>query len=240
MGKKTMLLEQDMFGHTLRLNFNKKGDDHATVYTSIMSLIIRAAIGFYVVIMVMKLVLKTGDDNFSSVNPVRLQDIGPIDYMESGLKIFHVIEKQGGRPEEGQSLQLGNRNLTQFLKIEYQFQRSSGGLIRQRIGIPAKECTAEDLDLSKEEAAELFDVWVNSTLVCPAFDDIGKIEIKGDTSSVETQSLVLNIERCTGRPGACALPQDIDNFIKDFEVSTWVVNQKMDFHSRAEKPISKQ
>ena len=73
MGKnKGILLQQDMFGHKLELNFNKAGDQHNTLYTALMSVLIRLAIGFYVVIMMMKLFLKTGDSNFSSINPVKL------------------------------------------------------------------------------------------------------------------------------------------------------------------------
>lgn len=94
MGKKRgMLLEQDMFGHNVMLNFNRAGDNHATYYTALMSVIIRLAIGFYVLVTVKKMVYKEGDINSSNILPVKINDMGPIDYMGSGLKIFNVIEK---------------------------------------------------------------------------------------------------------------------------------------------------
>jgi len=127
MGKsRGCLLEQDMFGHTVKLNFNRAGDFHATYYTSIMSVFIRLAIAFYVYVTVKKMVLKESDLNSSSVIPIKLEDVGAIDYMTSGMKLFHVIEKQGGKPIEGESLVLGANNLTKYVQIgfEYHVKRS--------------------------------------------------------------------------------------------------------------------
>jgi hypothetical protein len=58
-----------------------------------MTVLIRIAIGIYVIITVSKLVLKSGDSNFSSTNPIELDKIDGIDFLDSNLKIFHVIEK---------------------------------------------------------------------------------------------------------------------------------------------------
>jgi uncharacterized membrane protein len=105
MGKKNQgaLLNQDMFGYNVELNFNRQGDFHSTYYTAIMTVFIRIAIAIYVIITVKKMVLKESDINQSSIIPVKINDMGAIDYMGSGLKIFNVIEKQGGRPDTGVS-----------------------------------------------------------------------------------------------------------------------------------------
>jgi hypothetical protein len=103
------------------------------------------------------------------------------------------------------------------------------------MNIPAKDCTAEDLELSPEEAIELFDAWANSTLICPQFNGIGKIEIAGDTGTIDSKNLIFDIEK---NPNTN--PDIVDNFIKDFEVSTWAVNQMMDFKSYDDVPIKKQ
>ena len=119
MGKKRgLLLEQDMFGHKVMLNFNRSDDFHDTYYTALMSVFIRIAIGIYVFITIKKMALKEGDINSSSIIPVKISEMGPIDYTTSGLKIFNVIEKQGGRPDDG-GLVLNNKNLTQYLSIQY-------------------------------------------------------------------------------------------------------------------------
>lgn len=62
--------------------------------------------------------------------------------------------------------------------------------------IEPKECTAEDLELSDEEAADLFALWANSTLICPDWDPDLKTLIKGDSASVLTRNLVFEIEKC--------------------------------------------
>ena len=171
------LLEQDMFGHTVKLNFNKKGDFHATYYTAIMSVLIRLAIACYGGITVKKMVLRESDLNSSSTLPSKLNDVGPIDYMDSGIKIFYVLSKQAGKPEEGSSLVIGAKNLTKYVNINFEYHVMRSGKSASNIRIPAKACTGDDLGLSEEEATELFDAWANSTLACPAFDEIGKIEV---------------------------------------------------------------
>lgn len=90
------------------------------------------------------------------------------------MKLFYVLNKQGGRPDPTtSSLVLGAQNLTKYLNINFEYHVKRSGVTTQEIKIPAKACTAEDLELSEEEAAELFDAWVNSTLACPGFDEIG-------------------------------------------------------------------
>jgi len=65
--------------------------------------------------------------------------------------------------------------------------------------IPAKDCSAEDLELSDIEAENLFSVWANFTLICPLLDDIGKFDIKGDTASRLTKNLVFEVNKCVGK-----------------------------------------
>ena len=62
--------------------------------------------------------------------------------------------------------------------------------------IKAKDCTAEDLELTEEEAVDLFALWANSTLICPDWDPDLKTLIKGDSSSSLTRNLVFEIEKC--------------------------------------------
>jgi hypothetical protein len=132
-----------MFGHTVGLNFNRQDDFHSTYFTSIMTVFIRIAIGIYVFITVKKMVLKESDQNSSSIIPVKIADMGPISYMDSGLKIFNVIEKQGGRPDTGVSnLVLGSPELKNLISIRYKYNVVRNNKISQSMMIPAKDCTA--------------------------------------------------------------------------------------------------
>jgi hypothetical protein len=85
--------------------------------------------------------------------------------------------------------------LTKFLSISYEYAVYRSGTITQDIKVPAKACTAEDLDLSEVEATELFDAWVNSTLVCPSFIELDSINIEGDTASIDSKNLHFIVEK---------------------------------------------
>ena len=45
-----------------------------------------------------------------------------------------------------------------------------------------------------------------------------------------------NINRCTGKPN-CKSKEEIDEWIKDIQIDSWVVQQSMDFEVYNEKPI---
>jgi hypothetical protein len=95
------------------------------------------------------------------------------------------------------------------------------------------------------EAAELFDAWANSTLICPEFDEIGKINIEGDTASIDSKNLIFKIEMNkrsfrSNDPLKKTSQAELDAFLADFEVSTWAVNSRIDFTSREKIPIRKQ
>lgn len=100
--------------------------------------------------------------------------------------------------------------MTKFLTISYEYAVYRSGTITQDIKIPAKACTAEDLELSEVEAAELFDAWANSTLVCPSFVELDTLFIEGDTASIDSKNLHFKVEKNAaslrqGRNGAPAL-----------------------------------
>jgi len=85
--------------------------------------------------------------------------------------------------------------------------------------IKAKDCTAQDLELTDVEAADLFALWANSTLICPDWDPDLKTLIKGDSASILTRNLVFEIEQCVGSDRdnrRCASPRQQNDFIKDF------------------------
>ena len=92
-------------------------------------------------------------------------------------------------------------SLEHFVKVGYEYVTTdyTKGIGQGRvktIKIPAKTCTAEDLELSEEENDTLMSVWQNYTLLCPAFDDIGKTDIQGDSSSRLTKNLVFEVNKC--------------------------------------------
>ena len=55
------VLDHDLFGHRIALNFNRGGDTHRTIVGGFFSIFIKIALTFYVFIKVVKLV-SFGDD----------------------------------------------------------------------------------------------------------------------------------------------------------------------------------
>lgn len=91
--KKDCVTEMDMFGHRFDLNFNKRGEEHKTFITGFASMIIRTFIAIYVFLVFKRMINKEGDNNTTFVKPVDLNEYGNIDYLTSGMKIFHVISR---------------------------------------------------------------------------------------------------------------------------------------------------
>lgn len=61
MGINRFIKELDMFGHDVRLNFNRKGYTHKTFLGGLVSLFIKTAIFLYVVLNVRKLLFAEDD-----------------------------------------------------------------------------------------------------------------------------------------------------------------------------------
>ena len=91
--KKDCITEMDMFGHRFDLNFNKSGEEHKTFVTGFVSIFIRIFIAIYVYLVFKRMIMKEGDNNLTFVSPVDLNEYGSIDFMESGMRIFHVIQR---------------------------------------------------------------------------------------------------------------------------------------------------
>ena len=70
------LRSNDMFGHTINLNFNKEGDSHQTVLGGFFSIFIRIAMFIYVTMNIKKMLFHEDDSNFTEVNTLNLNTYG--------------------------------------------------------------------------------------------------------------------------------------------------------------------
>jgi hypothetical protein len=55
-------MDHDMYGHTININFDKKGDTHNTVIGGCFSLIIKISMLVYISLNLKKLILSEGDE----------------------------------------------------------------------------------------------------------------------------------------------------------------------------------
>ena len=88
------ITEQDMFGHTVNLNFDRRGDSHQTTCGGVFSIALRTFLVLYVYLLVDKLIYKGNDTDFSYYGLQEMDELGVVDYKDMNMKIFHVISKQ--------------------------------------------------------------------------------------------------------------------------------------------------
>lgn len=91
---KRVVRSQDMFGHTIHMNYNRQGPTHNNVIGGVVSIVIKIALLVFAVVRITKLVT-FGDDEYSSTNGLMDVDTIPnITFSEMNLVMFHAIRKQ--------------------------------------------------------------------------------------------------------------------------------------------------
>lgn len=68
------LKDQDFFGHSIALNFQKQGDTYNTTIGGFFSTIIRCAFAVYIYLIFKKMVLMEGDTNASVSSTLDLEN----------------------------------------------------------------------------------------------------------------------------------------------------------------------
>ena len=86
-----------MFGYSIPLNFNKKGDQHTTVYGGIVSIFLKIVISLYVLQNVLKMFNYGDDATSSAMRKIDLDVEGPLDQTQKdGLFLFWVLKNTEG------------------------------------------------------------------------------------------------------------------------------------------------
>ena len=78
----------------------------------------------------------------------------------------------------------------------------------------------------------MFDSWVGYSLICPDFDIDGKLQ--GNMASMISQNIQFKVTKCQNDCGP-----DIDEYIKDIQIDTWAIYEKIDLTKRKGKPVYK-
>ena len=89
-----VIRDQDMFGHVISLNFNKKGETHTTVIGGFFSFLIKIAFTVYCWMCVDKLV-NYGDNNLDTTKlKIDIVEFGPVDLSKTNYYSFNAFKKQ--------------------------------------------------------------------------------------------------------------------------------------------------
>lgn len=69
----------------------------------------------------------------------------------------------------------------------------------------------------------MFESWKGYVLACPDKNDLSNI-LFDQSSSKNSQSLSIKFEKCQGN----GCKQDIDTWLKNFQVDMWIIEEKFD------------
>ena len=86
----------DMFGHEIKLNFNRNGDAHTTFVGGLVSLLVKTMMTVYIYMNVMKLVGIEDAAVETKIMNLDLEELGEIDYEQARSTVFWVMRKTDG------------------------------------------------------------------------------------------------------------------------------------------------
>ena len=94
---KQSFIDNDMFGHSIALNFQNQGDSHNTLIGGFFSTLIRGAFAIYIYLIFKKMVMMEGNMNQSVFGSLEFENEPPVSlYKDSHLRPLVYIEKQNG------------------------------------------------------------------------------------------------------------------------------------------------
>ena len=85
-----------MFGHEIKLNFNRNGDAHTTLIGGLVSLFVKTLITIYIYMNVMKLIGIEDAGVETKIMNIDLEELGVVDYDEAQSTVFWVMRKTDG------------------------------------------------------------------------------------------------------------------------------------------------
>ena len=104
MGFRKFIKDHDMFGHTVVLNFNEKGDTHNTFVGGLFTILIRLTITIYVFLKFKILINSEGDSDVTVENLLFnfIEEDQEVPYFQTKLIMIPNIQKVrfGHRPLE--------------------------------------------------------------------------------------------------------------------------------------------
>lgn len=100
-------------------------------------------------------------------------------------------------------------------------------------------CRQEDFG-TDEKSIQFFESWSGYMIMCPEFVNSEGDELKfsGAKGMTKTRSVTFRVERCSGA-SHCESEPEIDNYISDISVQTWIIQEQINFQDMYNRPTSK-
>lgn len=143
---------QDMFGHEIKLNFNRNGDAHTTVIGGLTSCIVKALIYIYIYMCAMKLFMIEDAQIETKIKNLDLNELDEVDYQEAKSSLFWVLRKTDG-VQSSFFLDEGVDRYLEFSSIQWD---SNWNLPKEQwhnyTKIPMRACKLADFCFTKTDA----------------------------------------------------------------------------------------
>ena len=86
--------KHDMFGHSIQLNFDRKGDTHKTCIGGFVTSFVHIIVFIYIFLNMKKMLLLEDNKNFTEIGVTNLEEKGIIDYGETNILVYMAIRDQ--------------------------------------------------------------------------------------------------------------------------------------------------
>ena len=109
--------------------------------------------------------------------------------------------------------------------------------------INAKQCTQDDFGQTEQDK-KFYKDWTGFDLLCPDEKEDEPLVLKGEPANMRYKNIEFRVDRCddskrTKDQQACASEQEINDFIYDLEIDSWIIYEMVDYSIFNKKPVYK-
>ena len=122
-----------------------------------------------------------------------------------------------------------------FIKINYiqEIQDWQKKEIYTKFHYPAKKCEQKDFGFDEGDI-KMFKLWDGFDLYCPDIhgSKSNNIMLQGVKGDMFNKNMIVSVEKCqntTSNNNQCASPEEIEEYVHQIVVNTWVIQKKIDF-----------
>ena len=116
----------------------------------------------------------------------------------------------------------------------------AGSNFRNVTNFKMRPCQLDDFGNSSL-TDKYFYSWNGFIILCPekTNSDGKNLTLNGAWGMNQTKSLEFRVERCSDEQGSCESDENIDSFLRDLRIQTWIIQEHIDFRKIDKVPVSK-
>ena len=148
-----------MFGHAIRLNFDREGNVHNTYFGGVFSIMVRMFMLYYIAVLIFRVAFKIDPEMTTTSNYLDVSTLGKVNVNETSLFFFHEYSKQ-------MNYYYNYENLRQYVDIYYMHTYYKYEPYHPDHRIEVRPCTQDDFG-SSQESTKFFNKWTkNDHIIC--------------------------------------------------------------------------